>query len=149
MNGDGGTVLKLGARPYPEGPPEATTVNGGTRQPKKIRYTAAEWTVVVERARATGRPPARYVREISLGASPKARRSREHDEIIYELGRIGTTLTRLSTAMKEAGLVSPEASIQAALAELCAPRRLRAIGSRNRSTTLLYASIRAARWIVP
>lgn len=39
------------------------------RQPKKIRYSGTEWAMVVGRARAAGRPPARYVREISLGAA--------------------------------------------------------------------------------
>ena len=90
------------------------------RQPRKVRYTEAEWSVVVDRARATGRPPARYVREISLGATPKVRRSREHDEIIYELARIGTTLTRLESAAMENGLTSEQESVEAALAELLA-----------------------------
>jgi hypothetical protein len=90
------------------------------RQPRKIRYTEAEWSVVVDRARDTGRPPARYVREISLGATPKVRRGREHDEIIYELGRIGTTLTRLESAAKANGFTSQQESIEAALAELLA-----------------------------
>ncbi|MGH7513404.1 MAG: plasmid mobilization protein [Gemmatimonadales bacterium] len=90
------------------------------RQPRKIRYTEAEWSLVVGRARATGRPPARYVREISLGANPKVRRGREHDDIIHELGRIGTTLTQLGSVTKENGFTSQNESIQAALAELLA-----------------------------
>jgi hypothetical protein len=90
------------------------------RQPRKVRYTEAEWLAVVERAHAAGRPPARYVREVSLGATPKMRRGREHDEIVHELGRIGTTLTRLSAAAAEAGLASQHARIEAALAELLA-----------------------------
>ena len=90
------------------------------RQPRKIRYTEAEWSLVVDRARATGRPPARYVREVSLGATSKVRRGREHDDLIYELGRIGTTLTRLGLVAKENGFTSQEESIQAVLAELLA-----------------------------
>jgi hypothetical protein len=90
------------------------------RQPRKIRYTEAEWSLVVDRARAAGRPPARYVREVSLGGTPKARQSREHDEIILELGRIGTTLTRLGVAAKESRPTAMQESIEATLGELLA-----------------------------
>jgi hypothetical protein len=92
------------------------------RQPRKIRYTAAEWAAIVAHARACGRPPARYVREISLGALPKARPGRANDEIIRELGRIGTVLTRLATP-KEANTAADQAAIEAVLAELLAAVR--------------------------
>jgi hypothetical protein len=93
------------------------------RQPRKIRYTREEWTMVVQRARAAGRPPARYVREVSLGAMPKARRTQEHDEIVYELGRIGTTLTQLRSVVREAGFGTHENVLEAALTELLAAVR--------------------------
>ena len=92
----------------------------GARQPRKIRYTEAEWSLVVDRARATGRPPARYVREVSLGATPKVRRGREHDEIIHELALIGTSLTRLESAAKENGFALQQESVEHTLAELLA-----------------------------
>ena len=66
------------------------------RQPRKIRYTSAEWSIIVERARQCGRPAARYVRETSLGAVPKPRKSLGSDDLVHELGRIGTTLARLA-----------------------------------------------------
>ncbi len=93
------------------------------RQPRKIRYTAAEWSAVVEQARAAGRPPARYVRETSLGAVPRARRNWENDEVIHELGRIGTALMRLASTAKESGLASDQRAIEAALQELLAAVR--------------------------
>ena len=96
-----------------------------TRQPRKIRYTATEWGRIMELARASGRPPARYVRESSLGTVPKAARSRENDDLIHELGRIGTILNRLAAVAKAAGIASQQATIEAALSELLtAVRRL-------------------------
>ena len=92
------------------------------RQPRKIRYSAAEWAAIVAHARACGRPPARYVREISLGGVPKARPTSVNDEVIRELGRIGTVLTRFA-APKEDRSAADQAAIQAALAELLAAVR--------------------------
>ncbi len=99
--------------------PRLTTL----RQPRKIRYTAAEWAAIVAHARACGRPPARYVREISLGGAPKPRPSTVNDGVIRELGRIGTALTRLAAAAKEAGAVADRTAIEAALAEVLATVR--------------------------
>ena len=95
----------------------------GLRQPRKIRYTAGEWAAIVAHARACGRPPARYVREISLGGVPKPRPGRANDEVIRELGRIGTVLTRLAAAAKEAGTAADQTAIEAVLADLLAAVR--------------------------
>lgn len=94
-----------------------------TRKPRKIRYTSAEWSAIVERARRCGRPPARYVRESSLGAVPKSRRGREHDELVYELGRIGTTLARLAAEPREKGVNGCGPALQSVLDELLATVR--------------------------
>jgi hypothetical protein len=91
-----------------------------TRQPKKIRYTSAEWSVIVDRARRCGRSPARYVRESSLGAAPKVRRGREHDDMVHELGRIGTTLARLTAEPQEKRDNGRAPSFEAVLNELLA-----------------------------
>jgi hypothetical protein len=93
------------------------------RQPHKIRYTPAEWAIIVGQAQATGRPPARYVREASLGAAPKARRNRESDEVIRELGRIGTALTHLARLAKESGRIPEQSAIETTLQELLASVR--------------------------
>lgn len=93
------------------------------RQPRKIRYTDAEWATIIAHAHACGRPPARYVREASLGAVPKARRERENDEVIHELGRIGTALIRLAGTAKESGLASHQGVIEGTLQELLAAVR--------------------------
>ena len=93
------------------------------RQPHKIRYTALEWAAIVEQARSCGRPPARYVRETSLGSGPKARRGRENDELIHELGRIGTSLSRLATTAKAEGATSQQDRVEAVLTDLLAAVR--------------------------
>jgi hypothetical protein len=93
------------------------------RQPRKIRYTAAEWAAIVAHARACGRPPARYVRETSLGGVPKARSARVNDEVVRELGRIGTILSRLAAAAKQAGTAADRTAIETVLADLLAAVR--------------------------
>ncbi|MBA3405154.1 MAG: hypothetical protein H0U13_10805 [Gemmatimonadaceae bacterium] len=94
-----------------------------TRQPRKIRYTAAEWGRIMELARASGRPPARYVREASLGAAPRVRRSQANENVIRELGRIGTALIRLAPACKDLGLTDLATTIDTTLTELLATVR--------------------------
>lgn len=94
-----------------------------TRRPRKIRYTSAEWSIVVERARQCGRPPARYVREASLGAVPKARRGKEHDQLVHQLGRIGSTLARLTADPAEKGANGRAPAFEAVLDELLATVR--------------------------
>ena len=93
------------------------------RQPRKIRYTAAEWAAIVAHARACGRPPARYVREVSLGGVPKVRGGRVNDEAIRELGRIGTALTSLAATAKQAGTAAEQTAIETVLAQLLAAVR--------------------------
>ena len=93
------------------------------RRPHKIRYTPVEWAAIVERARSCGRPPARYVRETSLGSTPRARRGRENDDFIHELGRIGTSLSRLCSAAKEQGVALDQERLDAVLAEVVAAVR--------------------------
>lgn len=62
---------------------------------RKIRFSAAEWAIVEERARACGRAPARYVREVALGAVPKVSRARANAPIIRELGALAAAVQRV------------------------------------------------------
>jgi hypothetical protein len=50
---------------------------------------------VMAHARACGLPPATFVRQVSLGAMPRARRNRTENEMIHRLGRIANDLHRL------------------------------------------------------
>jgi hypothetical protein len=90
------------------------------RYPRKIRYTDAEWAAIIAHAHACGRPPARYVREASLGIVPKASRSKANASTIHELGRIGTTLSVLSRQEHTAGEPNRADAIDGAIAELLA-----------------------------
>lgn len=91
-----------------------------TRQPRKIRYSDAEWDAIVQRAHACGQPPASYVRAVSLGAQPKAARSQANASVIHELGRIGNALAVL-TSQERAGTADERAdAIDAVLGELLA-----------------------------
>ena len=93
------------------------------RRPRKIRYTDAEWAVIVDRARACGRPPARYVRETSLGSALKPRPSQTNASLIRELGRIGIALQRLATTARETQALPQAATLDAALADVIAAVR--------------------------
>ena len=89
------------------------------RRPHKVRYTDAEWARVERSAQLVGRAPARYVREVSLGAVPRAPRSRADAALLRELGRVGLTLSQLSAELKSGDAASSRADdVDAALAEL-------------------------------
>jgi hypothetical protein len=77
-----------------------------------VRYTPTEAATVRERARACGHLPARFIRETSLGATPRARAHHTLHELIHHLARIGNDITLL--------VATPASSVQlnATLAEL-------------------------------
>jgi hypothetical protein len=91
---------------------------GVVRVARKIRYTDAEWDMIVDRARACGQPPARYVRDVSLGFVPKIGRAQLSAPLVHELGRIGNTLSMLATQERANGGVERAAAINDALSEL-------------------------------
>jgi hypothetical protein len=71
---------------------------------KLIRFSADELKVVVAHARAAGRPVACFVRESSIGSTPRARRSELSDVLIRHLAQISSRLTQLSKVAKEEDL---------------------------------------------
>lgn len=95
------------------------------RKPQKIRYHDTEWERVVAHARECGKPPATYVREVSLGAVPKARRNRTENDLIIELGRVGNNLNQLARLAHSSGDLPAEEQLRAVLNEvLAAVRRI-------------------------
>lgn len=68
---------------------------------KLIRFRADELDLVRERARAAGRPVACFVRESSIGSTPRARRSDFNDVLIHQLARVGGHLNVLAKVARE------------------------------------------------
>ena len=68
---------------------------------KLIRFTPDELGLVAERARLSGRPVACYIRESSLGPSPRIRRTDLNDSLIRTLAQVASRLTSLAAAAKE------------------------------------------------
>ena len=81
-----------------------------------VRFTADEFTLIKERARECGKPPARNIRDTALGAVPRARRSTANAAMIRELARIGNALTQLAEVAR--GSDTPAEAIEAALGEV-------------------------------
>ena len=73
-------------------------------RPKLIRFTPSELQEVTERARMRGRPVACYIRESSLGAPPRVRRTELNESLIRALARTADQLTRLAAAASAAEL---------------------------------------------
>lgn len=86
---------------------------------KLIRYSAAELARVNDRARASGRPVACYIREVSLGGRTKAPHAMLNDGAIRGLARVGAQLRALAKTANDRGLA--EASdFETALGDLLA-----------------------------
>src|SRR5580704_4474255 len=85
------------------------------RQVRKIRFTHEEWTTIEARAADCGTPPARYVRETALGATPRVRRSQGNAELIRQLGHIGNNLNQLAFLANDLQQVPEEARLRAVL----------------------------------
>lgn len=109
---------------------ETTTMShtsvSGRRKARKIRYHESEWNLVATHARACGLPPATFVRRVSLGAKPRARRNRTENELIFHLGRIATDLHQLADRAAEPGDTFDPAELRLVLDEVLASiRRIR------------------------
>lgn len=85
-----------------------TRTRATTREPaqrrsraKLIRFSPEELTRVVERARAAGQTPARFVREAAVGGSPRPRHAPLTDDVVRELARIGVVLRDLAPTVHE------------------------------------------------
>jgi len=71
--------------------------------------------LVDDRARASGRPVACYIRETALGGKPKARHATLSHTIVHELAKFATRLGELARATGERQL--PEAAMCKLLAD--------------------------------
>jgi hypothetical protein len=102
-----------------------------TRAPRGVIWaTNAEWQAIVERARASGKPPVRFVRETVLRALGKARPNSAATLLLRDLGRAGTALAGLAATARETGALPAAATLETALAELVAVTRRLAVARR-------------------
>lgn len=85
-----------------------------------IRYTPAEFHKIAERARLCGKPIARYVRDSSLGVTPRVRRDHATADLIRHLARLGNNLNQLALVANERQQLSDTAPLRAVLDEVLA-----------------------------
>jgi hypothetical protein len=86
-----------------------------------VRYAPEELALVRERARARGLPTARFIREASLGAAPRARHVGHvgvSDALLRELARVTSSLSQLARAAQDEGCLALGGRIDAALGQL-------------------------------
>ena len=87
-------------------------------QKRLIRFTDEELALLRERARATSRPLARYVRETALGVVPQAPRDIVDAALLRQLGRVGNDLNQLAREARAVRALPAEARIEATLVAL-------------------------------
>jgi hypothetical protein len=87
---------------------------------KLIRFRPDEIATIAERARACGAPVARYIREVALGVTPRARRTQANTELIHHLARIGNNLNQLAHAANNERQVDEGTRLRAVLDEVIA-----------------------------
>lgn len=85
---------------------------------KLVSFTPEELRAVAARAAECGRTPGRFIREVSIGVVPKARRNGAEQEIVRHLARIGNNLNQLAREANASARFPDEARIDAALAEI-------------------------------
>jgi hypothetical protein len=90
---------------------------------KLIRFRPDELATIAERAGACGAPVARYIREVALGVTPRARRTEATAELIRQLARIGNNLNQLTRAASDGRGLGDAARLHALLDELVATIR--------------------------
>lgn len=97
--------------------------NSTTRKARKVRYHDHEWERILRHARACGLPAATFVRQVSLGVQPRARRNRTENELILRLGRIATDLQQLVRLAERGSEVPPAAEVERVLNDVLAAVR--------------------------
>ena len=95
----------------PERPPFKTEVVSVRMSPEELR-------TVNDRAVDCGKCLSTYVREVALGAVPRARPRRLEQETVYQLGRIGNNLNQIAYVANATGRLATERRLHEVLDEL-------------------------------
>lgn len=85
---------------------------------RAARFTPEEWALLEGRARDCGLAPSTYMREVSLGAVPRARPGVVSREAVYQLSRIGNNLNQLTRTANALQRVELSRRLEQVLAEL-------------------------------
>ncbi len=88
-----------------------------------VRATPAQHAVLCTRARECGLPVSTFLREVGLGAIPRARPQRIEKEAVYHLGRIGNNLNQLAYVANATGHLNTEQHLRKTTEELLAAIR--------------------------
>lgn len=84
-------------------------------KPTIVRWTPTEIERVTQRAKECELPVARFVRECTLGAVPKAARNVDQKALLRELSRSGNNLNQLAHEANARDLFPAQEKIEAAL----------------------------------
>lgn len=90
------------------------------RRTRTVLYTDAEWQLVQEAARLSGKTASGLIRDASLGVPVRAKPFLANAELIRELGKSGMALTHLAALAREKGTLPEAGRLETALAELLA-----------------------------
>ena len=83
-----------------------------------VRLAPDERRTIRERAHFCGKGASTYMREVALGAVPKARPQRLEQKAIYHLSKIGNNLNQLAHVANGTGRLGDARQIMRALEEL-------------------------------
>ena len=83
-----------------------------------VRLFPEERDHLKQRAADCGRPLSTYVREVALGATPRARPHRIEREAVHHLARVGNNLNQLARAANAKGRVELSQRLDEVLGEV-------------------------------
>lgn len=88
-----------------------------------VRVTPTQHLLLCERARECGLPVSSFLRDVGLGAVPRARPQRLEKEAVYQLGRIGNNLNQLAYVANATKRLDTERHLREVTHELLAAIR--------------------------
>ena len=91
---------------------------------KELTFSPTEWAVIEQRARECGVRPNCYIRDVVLGAVPRARPNGATRDLVAAVNRIGNNLNQLARVANEngTGSASPASSTTSTPSSTSRPR---------------------------
>lgn len=85
---------------------------------KELTFSPTEWAAIEQRAHECGVRPNCYIRDVVLGAVPRARPNDATRDLVAAVNRIGNNLNQLARVANENGDLPREAEFDTLRAEL-------------------------------